>query len=302
MVLEKLQLLRGLFRPKADLSKEYQIGPHKILIPLEHALESYQKNYKRYDFALGEVAKIIFEKYPNSSAVDIGANVGDSAALICKYQNIPVLCVEGTPYYLNFLKKNALRIGSNIFIDECFAGEDGSLIDSNNIMKKAGTASILKAEVETFSGLGSNPIKVKSLKRILVDNPKFLQMKLLKIDTDGYDFRIIRKSINEIKVIKPVLFFEYDLHFYENAVDEAMLALRDLVAGGYKHFIVYDNFGNYLLSTDDIAIFNDLNIYLNLNKKYKQIVYYLDVCAFHTDDFDLCKKIKEIERVVAYKE
>jgi hypothetical protein len=75
-------------------SKEYQIGNHKILLPLDHLLDKYQANWKRYDTVLGDVARIVFQKYPESTAIDIGANVGDTAALINKYIHVPVLCIE----------------------------------------------------------------------------------------------------------------------------------------------------------------------------------------------------------------
>ncbi|HAZ47443.1 MAG TPA: hypothetical protein DDW76_13245 [Cyanobacteria bacterium UBA11369] len=82
------------------MSKEYQIGRYQIILPSDHLLDAYQSTWLRYDKALGYIAHAIFEKYPKSSAIDIGANVGDSAALIRQYSDIPVLCIEGNPNFI----------------------------------------------------------------------------------------------------------------------------------------------------------------------------------------------------------
>ena len=81
-------------------SKEYMVGRTRVVLPLDHALETYQARWKRYDRALGEIAHIVRGKYPDLRAVDIGANVGDTAALIFAYDDIPTLCIEGTEAFL----------------------------------------------------------------------------------------------------------------------------------------------------------------------------------------------------------
>ena len=112
----------------ADIqTKEYKVGNHQILLPLNHLLDQYQAKWTRYDTVLGIVAQIVFEKYPESTAIDIGANVGDSAALINKYINIPILCIEGYPEFIPFLEYNAVQIG-NVQVAPYFIGNDGESI------------------------------------------------------------------------------------------------------------------------------------------------------------------------------
>ncbi|MBU4269597.1 FkbM family methyltransferase [Candidatus Dependentiae bacterium] len=279
---------------------KHQIGPYSIKLPSKHALKNYQETFKRYDIALGEIAKIINNKYPNLTAIDIGANIGDSAALLSKYNNIPTLCIEGNDIFLPILKENTKIIGTHIKIEECFVGPENIFIDKEKIKTDKGTATIVNSIHKTNSSiLGKNIIQNKSLLTILNSHKKFLNFKLLKIDTDGYDFCIINDSLNIIKKLKPIIFFEYDPSIPQNGDQESIDTINNLISTGYKQFIIYDNFGNFLMSTNNPETFIDLNTYLKSNKKYKQIVYYFDICAFHEEDIDLFKKIKNIESNIA---
>ena len=275
-------------------TKRYKIGRYSILLPIEHLLDKYQATWKRYDTALGYIAQAVFDKYPQSSAIDIGANVGDSAALIRSGREVPVLCVEGSPDFVECLKINALQIGDTE-IDECFVGTDGETINFDQMLNHGGTASI----VDALASEKGESVAMKSLKTIIQHHPRFENSKLLKIDTDGFDFSIIKASADILFKSRPVLYFEYDLTFKTDAETEAIDAIKLLFKIGYKHFLVYDNFGNYLisLSNQDYERFVDLNSYLISNRRRSgtPAVYYFDVCAFTNDDSDLFENIRKRE-------
>ncbi len=273
------------------MPKEYEIGRYKILLPDDHALDRYQSIWHRYDTALGYIAQKVIQKYPATTAIDIGANVGDSAALIQKYQEMPVLCVEGNPAFLEYLRHNASIIG-NTEIAEYFVGTDGESVDVHLIHNVSGTASIVQAVVPNNDSI----IKTKSLEKILQEYSRFQNSKLLKIDTDGFDFEIIQSSIDVISDMEPIIYFEYDISFTPTAEDDALQALGMLCEVGYEKFIVYDNFGNYLLSLSehDYEKFIDLNAYLLSNrlKSGTSAVYYFDICAFANEDIDLYEHLR----------
>ena len=67
----------------------------------------------------------------------------------------------------------------------------------------------------------------------------------------------------------------------------------------YAHFLIYDNFGNYLISVDNNirASFDDLNHCLKCNRYQsgEVAIYYLDVYAFHQYDYDLFIEAREME-------
>jgi FkbM family methyltransferase len=271
----------------------HSIGKYQITLPANHPLKSYQSTYKRYDIALGEISIEIKKKYQNLKAIDVGANIGDSAALISKYSKIPTLCIEGNKTFLPILEQNINNIGDHIKLEKNFIGPKNLNININKIHTHRGTASIAKAIDNNEKS--ENTVKTKSLKEILEKHSDFSNFKLFKTDTDGYDFNIIQSSIEILEKNKPIIFFEYDPSMSPNGNTESIKTIKQLSDINYENFIIYDNFGNYLCSTNNIETFKDLNIYLKSNNKYKKIVYYLDICAFNREDSDLFNNVKKNE-------
>ncbi|WP_457831801.1 hypothetical protein, partial [Staphylococcus aureus] len=71
--------------------------------------------------------------------------------------------------------------------------------------------------------------------------------RLIKIDTDGFDFQIIMSSAALLKAIQPVVFYEYAPFERPNGVADGIGSFQTLLQAGYEHFIFYDNFGHYLI-------------------------------------------------------
>jgi FkbM family methyltransferase len=271
--------------------KEYVVGRTKLLLPADHAIDHYQARWKRYDRALGEIARLVKGKYPDFRAIDIGANVGDSAALISTYHDVPTLCIEGTETFLPFLRENARRIGSHVAIEVAFVGDgaagDAYALQSNDV----GTAKLV---VDPDRATG---IQVKRLDALLAGAADFAQPRLIKIDTDGFDFQIITTSVALLSELKPVLFYEYAPFERPNGVVDGIKSYQALLQAGYRHFIIYDNFGNYLLhlTGESMAQFVDLNGFLCSNQVNGVAVYYFDICAFGPEDFDLFNALRSAE-------
>jgi FkbM family methyltransferase len=261
-------------------TKTYRIGSTTVVLPIDHALPPYQSHWRLYDMPLKLVANAVREHFGTLCAIDIGANVGDSAALINAGGPTPVLCIEGDPAYLPFLEMNAKAIGPDIVIETCFVGPaDGSLA-GEQLERHDGTT-IIRGAVAARGLEGPAGLAMRRLDSILQDHATFRSPHLLKIDTDGYDFSIILSHLDYIAGCHPVLFFEY-LVESEQGHAQSLECIRELLTCGYQDFLVFDNFGNCMLRTSELATFEDLNEYLHSNRKFGKAVYYLDVCAIPT--------------------
>jgi hypothetical protein len=119
-------------------------------------------------------------------------------------------------------------------------------------------------------------------------------MKLLKTDTEGFDFDIIRQSIEFVQQSRPAVFFEYNPHFLPDEPCAGLETLEALIRVGYSDFIYYDNFGHFLLHSNasNRRIFSDLDSYLASNRKHGVAVWYFDICALHREDADLVSEIR----------
>jgi FkbM family methyltransferase len=274
------------------MNKQYKVARHNLFFPHNHKLEQYQNTWKLYDRILGIIVKYVFLKYPDTTAIDIGANVGDTAALIQEFQPIPTLCIEGNPEYFSFLERNAQIIG-NIEIAYCFIGEDGETVDLEKIFSQNGTTSISNAPGKS----GENISIMQSLASVIEEFSPFKNSKILKIDTDGLDLEIIRMSKDVIGNLKPVVYFEYDIsfNFKNNSLHDAINILNFLGDLGYRRFMIFDNFGNHISSLCDYdqEHFFDLTNYLvsNIYKSGQPAVYCFDICAFHAEDIDIFQNV-----------
>jgi FkbM family methyltransferase len=270
--------------------KEYVVGRTILVLPFDHALDQYQQRWKRYDRALGEISRLVWQKYPNFSAIDVGANVGDSAALISAYHDVNTLCVEGTNLFLPFLIDNARRIGPHVIVEYAFVG-DGTYTQFTHQLNSRGTAKLVPDETTGVS------VPVKSLRSLIAGKALLKSPRLIKIDTDGYDFQIINSSVELLSQIKPVLFYEYAPFERPATLIDGIQSLRSLIQAGYRHFVVYDNFGNFLihLNQHDTEKFIDLNSYLCSNESFGKAVYYFDICAFSENDEDIFQALRRSE-------
>jgi len=256
------------------------VGGLSIRLPKDSPIPGYKASFRLYDVALGEIAAIIGTKYPGYRAIDIGANVGDTAALIHEHTGAEILCIEGDPILLPILRQNLAACGNDMSFEPSFIGVEGTVIDPKSIGDLGRNACIVEA-----SGTAGS-ITTRSFTEILRDHPKFADSKLLKIDTEGCDFEILSQADEMLGKAKPVIFFEYAPHFRPDDPDAGLRTLTRLTKLGYSSLLYYDNFGNLLatVSSEQPGLFQQFHAYLSSNRKFGTAVHYFDICAFHEVD------------------
>lgn len=280
----------GVYRRALDVlrvrfTRQHRVGPYRLALPPGCRLDVLQGRWPDYDRALGALSALVFERYPAACAVDIGANIGDTAALICSHREVDVLCIEGMPSFLPSLRHNAATIGPRVRIHEGFVGDDDELIDLRRVFYDRGTGSTAHA-YGTASVASPGSVAAASLGSILAGQPELGPVKLLKSDTDGSDFKILLGSMDVIRRDYPALFFEYDTRRSSDGQRLSLACIDELLDAGYRRFLIYDNFGRLLRSDDRRNCFDDLNRYLDAEVT---CIDYFDVCAFHSEDVALAE-------------
>jgi hypothetical protein len=94
---------------------------------------------------------------------------------------------EGNPEFLPYLERNVESLGCDIELEASFVADDDTRILLADIDTEGGTASVNRAVRATTQDSGSPAL---SLSTIVRKHPRFAAARLLKIDTDGLDFRI----------------------------------------------------------------------------------------------------------------
>jgi FkbM family methyltransferase len=273
--------MRRLRLSLSDPPVNFSLGSYRLRVPLSHELPFYKRRLPGYALNLGKVSLYAGRKYPDLTMIDIGANVGDSIAIVRNYSDHPVLCLEGEPRFFQLLKENTRHLPA-VEIEQTFIGAVGDQVSSVS-------ASRGNAEVR----LGSAPSRANicSLSEALSRHPRFATAKLLKIDAEGFDCRIIAAEAGLLRRAKPVLFFEYDPKSSELVGQQAFPVFAQLSSLGYSTILVYQNVGRYLMSLN----LNQNDALEDLHHLISDLGGYCDVVAFHREDADLAISLRASE-------
>jgi FkbM family methyltransferase len=255
------------------------IHGYEIELPLSHKLPEILKQWPCYSSNLSRIANCVHTKYSDLTFIDIGANVGDSVAILRELSEFPILCIDGDVNFLEILKKNVKKF-IDIEVAPFFIG-DQEISANATSSSFGGTAHLTYLEEDNNLA----KIQIKTLDGILAQYKRFAQSKMIKIDTDGFDCKIIRGSLQFLQTAKPIVFFEYDPFFLKMQNDDGISVFSFLIENGYSGMIIYDNVGDLMLCLPEIQIerIEELHLYFS-DRRSSQ---YYDICVFHSEDQDI---------------
>jgi FkbM family methyltransferase len=284
---QKKGLVHGLFRKsfqyferrilaKGSPLVHYNLKGNTIVLPWTHNLSFVLRDIPQYSHNTARIGRYIKNKYPNLVFIDIGANIGDTVILQRSEAQYPILCIEGDDFFFSILEKNILG-KSNVVAIKAFVGEKDE-IQIAEINKYLGSGNIIR-------NMGKVKLQFRKLDSILEEYPIFLNAKMLKIDTDGYDLSILRGARKFLESAKPALFFEYDPYFFKQQNDDGLSIFPQLQAIGYKDIIIYDNTGDLLATCEvsDNKMLEEIHEYYSGRGGER----YCDLCVFHKEDADV---------------
>lgn len=273
---------------RKTIGQKFKIGSFNIKLGRDHNLLSVLAVYPKYGSNLVNLARVVSNKYTSLKIIDIGANVGDTvASLLNDNPNYKILSIEGDESYLKILHEN---FGSNpsVKIFENFLGSKNETIRTS-IQRKNGTLKIGKIN-NNEEGL----VTIITLDSLIENNHECKNAKLLKIDTDGYDNKILRGAVKYLSETKPVVFFEYDSKLLKENNEIGVDIFDTLEDVGYKTLVFFDNYGRFLVSVDirEKRIINQLHRYIN---NTTSAFPYYDIAVFHNNDNDIAQIFIKIE-------
>lgn len=108
-------------------------------------------------------------------------------------------------------------------------------------------------------------------------------LSLLKTDVDGFDWDVIRSSYEVLKH-NPYVYFECHYDNFEQLESYREL-FSEMVAIGYSKFAFFDNFGQFILYTDDMTEVGELLDYVKRQYFHNstRTYFYYDVLTYPTD-------------------
>lgn len=236
--------------------------------PFSHKLLFYQKEFPLYDKQLSKLCHWMGNKMDRKvNIIDVGANVGDTVRNI-GIKDAFYLCIEGDRSFSKYIKPNLK--GYDYAVEKVFLNDKKNT--SNFVVESSnGTGHLKMTEGAT------EEINLITLDELLETNYRYIKFDLLKIDTDGFDFRVIRGAQNCLQRWQPLLFFEWDKAFCNEQGEDSLSIFPALNELGYKECILFDNFGNVFdkVDTNNTSL---LKSYIE-NTIGEGLPYYYDVLA-----------------------
>lgn len=204
--------------------------------------------------------------------IDVGANVGDTIPLLRGLAHFPILAIEGDTKFFEIMKLNIASepdvVPKKIFLGESKRG--GLTFEEIN-----GTGHLVANE--------SGETCTLPLDDVLAEHKEFGNAKMIKIDTDGFDAHVLRGAMGYLRRTKPVLFFEYAPHYWQQQGEDCLSIFPWLKDLGYEHVMVFLPSGDFLFS----ASLERHEFFEELRVMHKRLHFYGDICAFSKEDGDL---------------
>lgn len=262
-------------------SKErfYKINNYEIILPPEHCLDTYQKQFNRYDKFLPEFSKYITD----GVIIDIGANVGDTLyGIFQPTATTKYICIEPEPYFFSYLKKNTQRLPPSeqkriTLLNIAISMEDKIL----SFSREKGTARQNKK--------GTLDIHAKSIDCIVEElSFPIEEYKLIKIDTDGYDYDCILSGKHFFLKTSAAIFWENDFSS-TGTFQKYLEAVKLLLNCGYTKFYIFDNYGDFITTTTG----KDILYLLKYQLKSVTNIYYFDILACKNNNINFIDSVIE---------
>jgi FkbM family methyltransferase len=205
------------------------IGTTALALPHDHKLPIYLNRFPHYDFLYWNILGAIIAEntLERGGLIDIGANIGDSAAHFRRYSSGPIIAIEPSPHYFQYLTQNTDKF------------TDVTLKNGVVSTKEVGAG----LEVQFTGGTGSSTIDKNSkfeghiifADALIEQAPKTY---MLKSDTDGFDGHLILALVKEMSLqnkFANIITFEgpSKAQGLLREVDSHVAAIKRLISEGY---------------------------------------------------------------------
>lgn len=261
------------------------VGDFTITLPDKHPLIDWQRSQPYRDQHIGISAGLFGRKYPRAAMIDIGANVGDSAAQMASHCRNDLVLIEPSPLFIKYLRKNAALFHNNTNIEEVLIGDEP--MGHGTLVHSSGTAYFEPGRPGT-----PKQFTTKQLSDFAQD------VCFVKCDTDGHDFGIIDVNISWFGRNRPGLIIEDQIRT-KHDLDQANISFSKLRSVGYRHFLFFDDPGFMIMGTDSLEQIWELNRYqfkLFEREEHQKSMWNFDVLCCHERDTDLFEAVRAYYR------
>jgi len=249
----------------------YPIKGKQCKMPFSQMTPYYMQRYPNYDEPLRQICRYMQNKLNSSlRIIDVGANIGDTVLNI-DLKDAQYLLIEGVQKYAKLIKEN-LQAEYEYVLEKAFLSDEKYPGGGYGIEITAGTASIYKADENS----GMHFLTLDEVSAAYHFEPD-----IIKVDTDGFDFKVLRGARQTLKKYSPIIFFEWGIKDLIRNGERSTSIFEMLREYGYQSAILFDNYGNLLtkINTQDETALKLLASYAETAEPVT--IWYYDVLLIH---------------------
>jgi FkbM family methyltransferase len=227
-----------------------------------------------YDTALPRLAKAVKAAQGRLVIVDIGANVGAASYLASAQTPGQFFCVEANPRFKSSLSHNLAQIPGS-------TARFVALTDQSRTERVHHNYSDGNSNIEADEA--GEPIQFTTLDELLSSESVYGAPNLIKIDTEGFELKILRGAKRILARHQPVLFLEFFPELIRQQGDTPDALFEFLAAHGYEQCLFYNGAGHLLTraASSDLDEIRALRRYCELGQSF------FDVAVFSKAARDL---------------
>jgi FkbM family methyltransferase len=265
-----------------------KIGDKIIYTDSQHLAAAY-RDYPETNRVSTRLASVIRRFHNDFQAIDIGANCGDTIAFLFDGWSGKVLAIEPDANCQKWLRRN-WGDDSRVRIQQVWLSSTSGV--ANAKLSKTGW----NTTVDVATG-GNTQIEFKTLDEVLSLEPEFTNVKLIKIDAEGFDGQILLGSRQTLLQHKPAVLFESNMDSPAMKNTDPISVFVFMMGLGYESFLLYDAYGRFVTAVDSkgLDLLRDLLDYAYADGNFGR-VYYYDVIAIHNTDTAVKEHILQSER------
>lgn len=275
-------------RPKTG-EIEIKLENVQLKMHATNPLGVWYNKFPYFNSELKRLAELLKKNYPDSGIIDIGANIGDTYAILKSGFDTFFLCIEGDSQVFQYLKAN-LSTQNDVEIMNVYLGEKSGR-KYVELEKEGWNTTIIPNQKSNTA----KQIEFITLDEILFSKYPNQFYKLLKIDAEGFDTIILRGAIEFLKKTNPVIAFEYNRDNMDVIKENGIITLKLLNEIGYDQIFVYESQGCFIQSfkLGDFQLMEQLHEYSGSSRRG---IFYFDLILFHKSDEYLAKEFMISER------
>ena len=218
-----------------------------LQMPAEHLLPTNLKYFPQYNRPLAQAVAVLAEHNPvgGVAVIDVGANIGDTVAILD--QRLPgacwYLCIEPDPDLARLCRSNHID-NPRLQIEHCFIGEqEGLSVRLEDDGRANPSTKVLTSERRDGEGTHGKLRRLDTVAAAFGEERGTIG--LIKTDTEGYDFSVLRSGEKLLAKYKPSLYFEWYPRLLHELDQTEWQGFEDLARLGYHHFAFFNELGDF---------------------------------------------------------